>query len=175
VTLALEGEDNIAALLVTTTTAAWLGARRWTVWMPGLLSAILLLIPDLPSAGETEGLSPCALAASPDGKTIFVACAGGRLLCFDASARKVVRAISMPAPPLGLAISTNGARLYVTAAGPESRVCIVDVAKRKIIGRVVAGHTAMAPVLSKDGSTLYVCNRFDNDVGVIDLTPELLT
>jgi YVTN family beta-propeller protein len=27
----------------------------------------------------------------------------------------------------------------------------------------------MAPVLSLDGKTLYVCNRFDNDVGVIDL------
>jgi YVTN family beta-propeller protein len=39
----------------------------------------------------------------------------------------------------------------------------------KIIGFIHAGHTAMAPVLSPDGRTLYLCNRFDNDVSVIDL------
>jgi YVTN family beta-propeller protein len=32
-----------------------------------------------------------------------------------------------------------------------------------------AGHTAMAPVLSLDGKSLYVCNRFNDSVGVIDL------
>jgi YVTN family beta-propeller protein len=31
------------------------------------------------------------------------------------------------------------------------------------------GHSAMAPVVSPDGKTLYVCNRFNNDVSVIDL------
>src|SRR5205823_654798 len=34
---------------------------------------------------------------------------------------------------------------------------------------IPAGHTAMAPVLSPDGKTLYVCNRFDNEVAFVDL------
>jgi YVTN family beta-propeller protein len=37
------------------------------------------------------------------------------------------------------------------------------------IGKVSTGHTAMAPVVSPDGRTLYVCNRFDNAVSFIDL------
>jgi YVTN family beta-propeller protein len=40
---------------------------------------------------------------------------------------------------------------------------------RKIIGSIPAGHTALAPVISPDGKTLFVCNQFNNDVSVIDL------
>jgi YVTN family beta-propeller protein len=46
---------------------------------------------------------------------------------------------------------------------------MIDLAKWKITGTIPAGHTAMAPVISPDGNTLYLCNRFDNDIGVIDL------
>jgi YVTN family beta-propeller protein len=49
-------------------------------------------------------------------------------------------------------------------------VCVVDRLKLKVIETISAGHTATAPVLSPDGRTLYVCNRFNNDVSVIDLT-----
>ncbi len=75
----------------------------------------------------------------------------------------------MPEPPLGLALSADDKQLYVTCAAPESKVCIVNVAKRKIVETIPAGHTAMAPVLSPDGKTLYVCSRFNNSISVIDL------
>ena len=77
--------------------------------------------------------------------------------------------VSLPLPPTGLAVSPDGTTLYVTCAAPESKVCIVDLKKRKVTGTLAAGHTAMAPVLAQDGQTLYVCNEFDNDVNVIDL------
>jgi YVTN family beta-propeller protein len=94
---------------------------------------------------------------------------GNRVLCFDLANRKVSGTITTPEPPSGLVLSANGARLYVTCAAPESKVCIVDTGKLRIVGTIPAGHTAMAPVLSPDGKTLYVCNRFNNDVSVIDL------
>ncbi len=50
------------------------------------------------------------------------------------------------------------------------QICVIDVAQQRIVNRIAAGHTAMAPVLSPDHQRLYVCNRFDNDVSVIDLT-----
>jgi YVTN family beta-propeller protein len=34
---------------------------------------------------------------------------------------------------------------------------------------VGVGHTPTAPVLTPDGKTLFVCNRFNNSVGVVDL------
>ena len=46
---------------------------------------------------ETARLSPVALAAAPDGRTLFVACAGaGRLLVFDTVTRRIRAAIDLP-------------------------------------------------------------------------------
>jgi YVTN family beta-propeller protein len=115
-------------------------------------------------------LSPAALAATKDRRTLFIACAtGNRVLRFDTASRRVRDSIRVPGSPLGLALSADDMWLFVTCAGPESKVCIVDAAKGKVMGSVSAGHTAMAPVVSQDGKTLYVCNRFNNDVSVIDL------
>jgi hypothetical protein len=38
-----------------------------------------------------------------------------------------------------------------------------------VTGQIAVGHTPGAPVLSPDGSRLYVSNRFNNNVSVIDL------
>ena len=48
----------------------------------------------------------------------------------------------------------------------------MDVAKARVTAKLPAGHTRLAPVLSPDGKTLYVCNRFNDDVSVIDLGDE---
>lgn len=115
-------------------------------------------------------LSPAALTATKDGKTLFIGCAtANRILHFDTASRSVLDSIPVPGPPLGLALSADDTRLFVTCASPESKVCIIDAAKGKVTGSIPAGHTAMAPVLSHDGKTLYVCNRFNNDVSVIGL------
>ncbi|MBM3890820.1 MAG: hypothetical protein FJ388_17050, partial [Verrucomicrobia bacterium] len=99
--------------------------------------------------------SPSAMVASPDGKTLFVACAGtDQVAVFDVASGKVTRKISVPDSPLGLALTPDGARLYVTCAAPLSSVAIVDTAVGKPIGTIPAGHTAMTPVLSPDGKTL---------------------
>ncbi|MCX6906725.1 MAG: cell surface protein, partial [Verrucomicrobia bacterium] len=115
-------------------------------------------------------LSPAALVASPDGVALYVACAtGNRVLALDTASRKVTRSIETPSNPTGLCLSADGARLFVTCAAPVSRVCVVETACGKIVEEFPAGHTAMAPVLSPDGRTLFVCNRFNNDVSVFDL------
>jgi YVTN family beta-propeller protein len=46
---------------------------------------------------------------------------------------------------------------------------VLDTGSGKTLATLPAGHTAMAPVLSPDGKTLFVCNRFDNDISLIDL------
>jgi YVTN family beta-propeller protein len=123
-----------------------------------------------PVAQKQSYLSPTALAAASDGKTLFIACAtANQVAMFDTGAAKVNRVVNVPESPLGFALSGDGKQLYVTCAAPESRVCIVDVASAKVVANIPAGHTAMAPVLSPDGRTLYICNRFDNEVAFIDL------
>jgi YVTN family beta-propeller protein len=115
-------------------------------------------------------LSPAALVASPDGTTLYIGCAtDNRVLVFDIASRKVSRSVPVAPSPTGLCLSADCQRLFVTCAAPASRVCVVDTAHGRGIGEFSAAHTAMAPVLAPDGTTLFVCNRFDNDVSVLNL------
>jgi YVTN family beta-propeller protein len=115
-------------------------------------------------------LSPAALAATPDGTRLFIACAtANQVAVFDFASGAVTKRISVPRSPSGLALSSDGARLYVTCAAPQSSVRVLDSGSGKTLATIPAGHTAMAPVLSPDGKTLFVCNRFNNDISVIDL------
>lgn len=133
--------------------------------------AVVLQGSPLPAAEPSPTYqSPAALAATADGRTVYIACAtANSVQVFDAQGGKVAGAIPMPAAPTGLALSADGSQLFVTCAAPESTVCVVDTAKRKITRKLPAGHTAQAPVLSPDGKTLFVCNRFNNEVAVFDL------
>ena len=115
-------------------------------------------------------LSPDALAASADGRTLFVAAGtGNRVLRVNLASHQTSRLLKTPAPATGLALSPDNRRLYVTCAAPESKVLTVDAGTGAILGSITAGHTASAPVLGADGRTLYVCNQFNNDLSVIDL------
>jgi YVTN family beta-propeller protein len=146
----------------------WLAQRLGSVQK--LVLAASLFVGSAAQSSPLAWLSPAALVASPEGTTLYIACAtGNRVLVFDLASRKVTRSVQVAPSPTGLCLSADGLRLFVTCAAPTSRVCIVDTAQGRVIGELPAGHTSMAPVLSRDGKTLFVCNRFDNDVSVLDL------
>jgi DNA-binding beta-propeller fold protein YncE/mono/diheme cytochrome c family protein len=137
-----------------------------------LLAAGMGLLPPVPTNAATSEapLSPCSLALSPDQSLLYVACAtGNEILLLDAGAGKPGRRIAVPGSPSGLVLSVDGARLYVTCAGPESDLCVLDTRSLKITGKVACGHTAMAPVLTRDEKTAYVCDRFNDAIGIVDL------
>ncbi len=114
-------------------------------------------------------LSPAAIAVSEDGQTAFIACAtANRVLVFDTTDGKVTREIQTPAPPTGLVLSADGATLVVTCTAPQSVVCLAEAATGRITGSIPVGHTAMSPTFSPDGKTLFVCNRFNDDVSFVD-------
>jgi DNA-binding beta-propeller fold protein YncE/cytochrome c peroxidase len=115
-------------------------------------------------------LSPVALAASPEGKNLYVACAAAKqVLIFNPGQRQVAKRLALPGEPSGLVLSSDGTRLFVTCAGPAGQVCVIDTVSGKMLQTLAAGHTALSPVLSPDGNTLFVCNRFNNSVSVFDL------
>lgn len=130
----------------------------------------LVLILAVASAAAGERLSPTALVAAPDGAKVYVACgAAGQVKVVDVVSGKVAGSISLRPRPSGLALSADGRRLFVTCAAAESKVCVVDLHLGKVTETLTAGHTAMAPVLSADEKTLFVCNRFNNDVSVLEI------
>lgn len=147
------------------------GSLRSTAHRAGLLAALLFSCGAAPIvAADAAWLAPSTLAATPDGRTLFVGCvAGRRVLWLDPAARRVTGSTRMPASVTGLAVAADGQTLFVTCAAPESQVCIVDIPRGRITARLPAGHSACAPVLSPDGRTLFVCNRFNHNVSVFDL------
>jgi mono/diheme cytochrome c family protein len=115
-------------------------------------------------------LSPAALAVSPDGQNLYMACSTAKqVLVFNTAQRQITNRLALPAEPSGLALSSDGAQLYVTCAGPASQVCVMDIPSGKVLRTLAAGHTALSPVLSPDGKTLFVCNRFNDAVSLFDL------
>lgn len=115
-------------------------------------------------------LSPSALTISADGKRAWIALAAANSVSeYDPAAGKSGRGIAVPSSPLGMTLSKDGAQLFVACAAPESCIAVIDTATATVVKTIPAGHTAMAPVLSPDGKTLYVCNRFNNEIAFIDI------
>ena len=113
-------------------------------------------------------LSPAALVADKKGQTLYIAEATAKKVAvFDTQTNKVTATINVPAEPTGLALTVDGAYLYITCAAPEGSVCIVETDTGKIIRQIPVGYGARSPVLSPDGKLLYVCNRFNNNISVI--------
>ncbi len=143
----------------------------WRVY--GLAWLIFVLSPDVALAGPPARdlfLAPDSLAVTRDGRRLFVACSGADCVIeMDRQSGALVEKYKLPSAPCGLALSADDLTLFVTCAVLASKVCVIDLAKGKIVRKIQAGHTAMAPVLCPDNRTLLVCNRFNNDVSVIDL------
>lgn len=138
------------------------------------MHAALFALAALPAyaraAGEPSYLGPVAAVASPDGKIVYVAdYDAGRISVVDVDCGEANRTIVVQSQPTGLVLSVNGAVLYVTCGGARGVVRIIDTRTGNVRGEVAVGHTPMGPALSRDGSRLYVCNRFNNDVSVIDV------
>jgi YVTN family beta-propeller protein len=125
----------------------------------------------LAAASTADGpFSPAAIAASKDGRTLYIAGAtGGAVMRFDTAGRQVTATWAVPGTPSGLALSPDEAKLFVTSAAPESTVSVIQVSDGQVSTSVPAGHMALGPVVSPDGKTLFVCNRFNHDVSFIEV------
>ena len=124
------------------------------------------------SFAETgDFLSPISVVAGVDGKVLYIAEATAKQVAvFDIASGKVTKVISVGENPVGLEISADGSKLYVTSAVASGKVQIIDVRDGIVTDSIAVGHTPVAVVESPDGKTLFVCNRYNNNIGVIDLS-----
>jgi YVTN family beta-propeller protein len=117
-----------------------------------------------------DTLSPQAVVADKEGKTLYVACTTGKAVAVvDVASGKVSRTISLKDSPSGLALSADGKQLYVTMGQATGQLAVVDPTQGKVETSIAVGHSPTSPVLSADGKSVYVCNRFNNNVGIVDL------
>lgn len=143
----------------------------WLVAVATIVGACALLAPHASAAASNARYDgPSALAVGPHRETLYVAARDARqLVCISLPNARVTERIDMPAEPTGLVFTPDGSRLLVSCSAPRSELAVVDVASKRIVETITLGHTAMSPVASRDGRLVYVCNRFNNDVSVVDL------
>jgi len=110
---------------------------------------------------------PNDLCATRDGKTIYVVNTDSHeIAVLNTADHKIVKTISLgDIAPRAAALSADEKTLYVSGGGAKGRILAVDPIAGKITKTATAGHTPQGVVLSPDGTKLFVCNQFTNDVG----------
>jgi len=140
---------------------------------PSFLFELLALNGDLETIQKPKYLSPTAMSVSPDKKTIYICAQTSKeVLFFSTTTNSITQSVLMPNEPTGVAVSSDGSHLYVTCSSerwPAGMVCVVNTSSGLIEKRIKAGHMARSPVLSPDGSKLYVCNWLESTISFIDL------
>lgn len=136
----------------------------------GWAIAVLAMVAQRPILSAAEYLGPSAVLASPDGSRLYAACADGRkILALEVATAKVLGTLALPAEPAALAWGADGKTLYAACAATEGVVLAIDPSSFKITRQMRAGHTPSGLAAHPDGTRLYVCNRFNNDISVLDL------
>jgi DNA-binding beta-propeller fold protein YncE len=151
--------------------------KHRTLRTPGLfrrfgrpITTVIALAWALAGPGQGAYLSPSALVASPAGDALYIVASTGRqIVVVDTTAAKVKRQIPLADSPSGIALAPNGQTLYVTAGLPHGTVQVIDSVTGAIRARISAGYSPVAPVISADGRTLFVCDRFRSRLLAVDL------
>jgi YVTN family beta-propeller protein len=120
-------------------------------------------------AGPPQFILNQAIVASPDGTRVYALYQnGGVVLVIDAAANTPVATITgAGTAPIGLAISPDGARLYV--ADLITGVVIIDTATNTVVGSPIAvTGFAGALAITPNGTRLYVGSQVSNIVTIVD-------
>jgi YVTN family beta-propeller protein len=122
------------------------------------------------------GRRPQGVVLSPDGNLVYVpGVTSNSLAVLDARRGTVVRTVETPLAPQYVAVSRDGARLYVTLNDPAAAVndvLVMDARSGARLARIPVGRTLFRPVLSPDGRSLYVPDHASSRIVVVDLATE---
>jgi YVTN family beta-propeller protein len=124
--------------------------------------------------------NPDAVAASPDGKSVYVDSpseflggSGGGITVISTATENATTNFPAGDNPDGLAVSPDGKTLYVADVGSEvvpqaGTVSAVNTATGGVTATITVGHQPEGIAVSPDGTKVYVANYSDNTVSVID-------
>ena len=110
---------------------------------------------------------------SVDGRTAVFTCEfAGRVVVVDVASHKVVRFVTMPTVntmmgPQDIKLAPDGSVYYI-ADSDSNGVWVLNGAATKVLRHIATGRGAHGLYLSRDGKKLYVTNRLEGTVSVLD-------
>jgi YVTN family beta-propeller protein len=111
--------------------------------LPRLLAAVLLTIAATAEAATglaSDGITPAGMAASPDGRTMYVALGRANRVAFvDVATRRVRALVPVGRRAWALAVSADGSRLFV-AGGLSNDLTAIDTLSAKALRTIPVGQ-----------------------------------
>ncbi|WP_162131290.1 Ig-like domain-containing protein [Mycolicibacterium chubuense] len=112
---------------------------------------------------------PVQVVFSPDGGRAYVTIAHeNRVSVMDTTTNTEVESIDVGYGPQGMALNTDGTRLYV--ANSRGGISVVDTAGNSVVDSIEVPDGSTNIAISPDGTRGYVTNYDANTVSVLDLT-----
>jgi len=110
---------------------------------------------------------------TPDGRTAVFTCEfAGRVAVVDVAAHRLLRMIDMPRRnttmgPQDIKLAPDGSVFYI-ADSQQNGVWVLDGAATTVVREIPTGMGAHGLYLSRDATKLYVTNRHEGSVSVLD-------
>ncbi len=142
-------------------------ARRQLVWY----DPKTWTIKDTTDVGECDGIDHADF--SVDGKTAVFTCEfGGRVVVLDVATHKILRTLDMPVRntvmgPQDIKMAPDGSVWYV-ADSDSNGVWVLNRGVTKVLRHIATGLGAHGLYLSRDAKQLYVTNRHEGSISVLN-------
>ena len=124
------------------------------------------------------GTRPRAIAFLPDGSRAYVSSENGAAVgVIDGQKHEFRKAIQLgprDVKPMGLVLSPDASKLYVTT-GRFHKVFVIATATDTVLDSFEVGERPWGIGISPDGKTLYTANGPSGDVSVIDVASKAVT
>jgi len=110
---------------------------------------------------------------TPDGRTAVFTCEfAGRVAVVDVASHRLLRTVDMPTRnttmgPQDIKLAPDGSVFYI-ADSDQNGVWVLDGAATKVEREIPTGNGAHGLYLSRDATKLYVTNRHEGSVSVLD-------
>lgn len=134
------------------------------------LIGVLLCILSVFSAGAQNEKTPLFMTdikMTGNGELLMTSKGDKALKLYDATGQKILKSWKLAEIPTGVAVA--GKLAYVTCFGEKGEVAVIDLSADGVVKTIPVFSGACAPLLSADGTKLYVCNQFAGTVSAIDL------
>ncbi len=134
------------------------------------------------AAAASAYVSPENLAVAPDGRMVYAACATAQRVMAvspDGATSRVwsvattQTAKPVPVNPTGIAVAPDG-DIWVTC-GVQGGELQRHGAEGTLRQALSVGHSPCAPVVARDGRTVYVLNRFSAKISAVDVATMKIT
>ena len=120
--------------------------------------------------GQRQYLSPTRITIHPETKEAFVILSTAQAIAkINPETEQLLQTFKLSFDPSAVCLSPDGKFLYVTENSANGKLHILSASTGKTIKTIAVGAYPVAACIDRQGTQLWVANRFSNDISLINL------